>query len=116
MDKNSRSSVEMKNCDSRPEIANRVQNMSEYSTIFAGFPIWWYVAPTIINAFLESYDFTGKTVIPFCTSGGSGVGNGVKKLQNSARGAIWFDGIKFSENVSKNKIADYVSDLGLNKE
>ena len=72
--KNSRSSVEMKNPDSRPEIANKIPNINEYDTIFIGFPIWWYVAPTIIDTFIESYDFSGKTIIPFATSGGSGFG------------------------------------------
>lgn len=71
---NSRSSVEMKNPDSRPEIAEKLPNMNEYDTVFVGFPIWWYVAPTIINTFLESYDFSGKTVVLFATSGGSGMG------------------------------------------
>ena len=73
-DSGSRSSIEMKNPASRPAIANRVENMAQYDTVFVGFPIWWYVAPTIINTFLESYDFSGKTVIPFATSGGSGMG------------------------------------------
>lgn len=71
---NSRSSVEMKNPDSRPEIAEKFADMDSYDTVFVGFPIWWYVAPTIIDTFLESYDFSGKTVIPFATSGGSGMG------------------------------------------
>ncbi|MCM1062035.1 MAG: flavodoxin [Eubacterium sp.] len=70
----SRSSVEMKNPNSRPAISGKVENMEQYDVVFVGFPIWWYVAPTIINTFLESYDFSGKTVIPFCTSGGSGMG------------------------------------------
>lgn len=74
MNKRSRSSVEMANPDSRPEIAEKVSNMEQYDTVFVGFPIWWYVAPTIIDTFLESYDFSGKTVIPFATSGGSGMG------------------------------------------
>ena len=72
--KKSRSSLEMSDPDSRPEIAEALPNMEEYDTVFLGFPIWWYVAPTIINTFLESYDFSGKTVIPFATSGGSGMG------------------------------------------
>ena len=73
-DKKSRSSIEMSDSNSRPAIATTVKNMDEYDTVFVGFPIWWYVAPTIINTFLESYDFSGKTVIPFATSGGSGMG------------------------------------------
>lgn len=74
MNKRSRSSVEMADPNSRPEIAEKVANMEQYDTVFVGFPIWWYVAPTIIDTFLESYDFSGKTVIPFATSGGSGMG------------------------------------------
>lgn len=73
-DKNSRSSVEMRDPSSRPAIADRVENMAQYGVVFVGFPVWWYVAPTIINTFLESYDFSGKVIVPFCTSGGSGLG------------------------------------------
>ncbi len=72
--KNSRSSVEMSDPASRPEIKTQVENMAGYDVVFLGFPIWWYVAPTIINTFLESYDFAGKTIVPFATSGGSGLG------------------------------------------
>ena len=74
MDKESRSTVEMNNPLSRPAIAGKRDNMNEYNTIYIGFPIWWYVAPTIINTFLESYNMAGKTIIPFATSGGSGMG------------------------------------------
>ena len=74
MDKKSRSTLEMKDEHSRPAIAGRVEDMAQYGTVFVGFPIWWYQAPRIIETFLESYDFTGKTVIPFATSGGSGMG------------------------------------------
>ena len=74
MDKKSRSTVEMNDPSSRPAIADKVEHMEQYDIIYVGFPIWWYVAPTIINTFLESYDFSGKTVIPFATSGGSGMG------------------------------------------
>lgn len=73
-DKNSRSTIEMKDPSSRPAIAEKCDNMGEYDTVFVGFPVWWYVEPTIIDTFLESYDFTGKTIIPFATSGGSGLG------------------------------------------
>lgn len=73
MNKKSRSSVEMSNPDSRPEIGNKIPDMGQYDTVFVGFPIWWYVAPTIINTFLESYDFTGKKIATFATSGGSGL-------------------------------------------
>ena len=74
MDKKSRSTVEMNDPSSRPAIADKVEHMEQYDTVYVGFPIWWYAAPTIINTFLESYDFSGKTVIPFATSGGSGMG------------------------------------------
>ena len=79
----SRSSIEMKNPASRPEISSKRDNMDEYDTVFVGFPIWWYVAPTIINTFLESYDFTGKKIIPFATSGGSGMGATNENLKSS---------------------------------
>ena len=92
MDKKSRSTVEMKNPDFRPEIAEKLDNMADYDTIFVGFPIWWYVAPTIINTFLESYDFSGKTIIPFATSGGSGMGKTVEVLKPSCPGAHFEEG------------------------
>ena len=78
--KNSRSSVEMNDPAARPEIANAVVDMDSYDTVIIGFPIWWGVAPRIIETFLESYDFSGKTIIPFCTSGGSGIEKAVKQL------------------------------------
>jgi len=90
-DKKSRSTIEMENKSSRPAIANRVENMEQYDTVFVGYPIWWYIAPTIINTFLEQYDFTGKTVVPFFTSGGSGAGETMRYLRPSAPGANWID-------------------------
>lgn len=80
-DKKSRSSVEMSDPTSRPAIAEKLSNMDEYDVVFVGFPIWWYVAPTIIDTFLESYDFSGKKIIPFATSGGSGLGKTVEVLK-----------------------------------
>lgn len=88
----SRSSVEMRNPASRPAIAGAVEGMEGYDTIFVGFPIWWYVAPKIINTFLESYDLTGKTVIPFATSGSSGMGETNAKLAPGCAGARLLDG------------------------
>ena len=85
MDKKSRSSVEMNDPDSRPEIAETIPNMVDYDTVFIAFPIWWYVAPHIIHTFVESYDFSGKTLVPFATSGGSGMGKTVDELRNFAR-------------------------------
>ncbi len=83
MDKNARSSIEMKDPSSRPELADENADIASYDVIFLGFPIWWYVAPTIINTFLEAYDFSGKTIILFATSGGSGLGKTVEKLKPS---------------------------------
>lgn len=79
--KNSRSSVEYRDKSIRPEIADKVDNMADYDVVYIGFPIWWYVAPNIINTFVESYDFAGKTLIPFATSGGSGMGKTVDELR-----------------------------------
>ncbi len=92
MDKKARSTVEMNDKSFRPAIADRDAHIENYDIIFVGFPIWWYIAPTIINTFLESYDFSGKTVILFATSGGSGFGQAVAGLQNSAPGAVIREG------------------------
>ena len=89
MDKKSRSSVEMNDPDSRPEIAETMPNMADYDTVFIGFPIWWYVAPHIIHTFLESCDFSGKTLVPFATSGGSGMGKTVDELRKLCPNADW---------------------------
>ena len=82
---NSRSSVEMRNKSSRPELADKNAEISGHDVIFLGFPIWWYVAPTIINTFLEAYDFNGKKIILFATSGGSGFGKAVDGLNPAHR-------------------------------
>ena len=87
MDKKSRSSVEMADKSIRPKMDGKTVDISKYDEIYIGFPVWWYVAPTIINTFLESYDFTGKTIKLFATSGGSGFGKTVEELQPSAPGA-----------------------------
>ena len=89
MDKESRSSVEMNDPSSRPEIAEKLSNMADYDTVFIGFPIWWYVAPHIIHTFLESCDFSGKTLVPFATSGGSGMGKTVDELRKLCPNADW---------------------------
>lgn len=88
-DKSSRSSLEMADKNSRPAVSGKVENMAQYDTLFVGFPIWWYIAPTIINTFLEQYDLSGKTIVPFFTSGGSGAGETLKYLKSSAPDAIW---------------------------
>ena len=92
MDKKSRSTVEMQDKRSRPAIAAPCSNLADYDTIFVGFPIWWYVAPTIINTFLESGDFSGKKIVLFATSGGSGFGKTVANLKDSASGATIVEG------------------------
>lgn len=92
MDKKSRSTLEMKDPAARPDISGRAANMEEYDVIFVGFPIWWYTAPRIIQTFLESYDFKGKTIVPFATSGGSGLGDTAKSLQTSCPGARILEG------------------------
>lgn len=99
-DKNSRSSKEMNDRSFRPAIVDGVENMTQYDRIFIGFPIWWYVAPTIVNTFLEQYDLSGKTVIPFATSGGSGMGNTNAELKNSCKGAKLYEGKRFANGVS----------------
>ena len=108
--KKSRSSVEMNNPDSRPEIAERLSNMEDYDTVFIGFPIWWYVAPTIINTFVESYDFSGKTIVPFATSGGSGMGKTVEVLKSLCPGANWEKG-KMLNRVSDRELESWVKGL-----
>ena len=100
MDRKSRSSVEMQDPESRPAIAGKVDNLAAYDTVFLGFPIWWYVAPTIINTFLEQYDLTGKKVIPFATSGGSGMGNTNAELKASCQGADLAEGKRFGSNTA----------------
>ena len=113
MDKSSRSSIEMNDHSSRPEIATTLDNFAEYDTIFVGFPIWWYIAPTIINTFLESHDLTGKTVITFATSGGSDMGDTSAKLQQSCKGARLIEGQVFKPNVSKAELAAWVDSLNI---
>lgn len=106
----SRSSVEMADKSSRPAIANKVKNMEQYDTVFVGYPIWWYIAPTIINTFLEQYDLTGKTIIPFFTSGGSGAGETMKYLKPSAPGANWVEP-KNLTRMEENEIKIWVDSL-----
>lgn len=100
MDKHSRSSVEMNDPKSRPAITGMPEDLSAYDTVFVGFPIWWYVAPTIINTFLEGGDFSGKKLIPFATSGGSGMGSTNKTLAPSCKGAKLLEGKVFKLSAS----------------
>lgn len=110
--KNSRVSLEMNNKDSRPEIATKVRNMEEYNTIFLGFPIWWYVAPNIIETFLESYDFSGKTIVIFFTSGGSGLGNTISELkQICSNDTKFIGGKRFGISTSVEELKLWVNSL-----
>lgn len=111
MDKKSRSTVEMNDPASRPAIAGMRDNMEDYNTVFIGFPIWWYVAPHIINTFLESYDLTGKTIVPFATSGGSEIGKTNEKLMPSCAGAKLIEGKVFNHSASHEELAAWVDGL-----
>lgn len=104
--KKSRSSVEMSDPLSRPKIADDALNADKYDTVYIGFPIWWYVAPTIINTFLESHELSGKTVIPFATSGGSGMGKTVDALKKSSPHAIWKRG-GIVNRMSERELAEW---------
>ena len=108
--KNSRSSIEMANKSSRPAVASKVENMAQYDTVFVGFPIWWYIAPTIINTFLEQYDMAGKTIVPFFTSGGSGAGETLRYLKPSAPDANWVEPKNFNY-MSESDIITWTNSL-----
>lgn len=112
-DEKARSTIEMRDPASRPAIAEKRDNMADYDTVFVGFPIWWYVAPTIINTFLESYNMTGKTIIPFATSGGSGMGKTNEKLLPSCPGAKLLEGKVFKSSTGKAELAKWVDGLKL---
>ena len=110
MDKKSRSSVEMNDKKFRPEVEDKDAHIAEYDEIILGFPIWWYVAPTIVNTFLEKYDFTGKKIVLFATSGGSGFGNTVSELKISAHDAVIVEG-KVFHKAAKQEIAEWVRSI-----
>lgn len=110
--KNSRSSLEMNDKTARPSILEPVENMAQYDTIFVGFPIWWYEAPAIIQTFLESYDLSGKIVIPFATSGGSGMGNIASILQKSCLAKV-LPGKRMSSFASVNEVSSWINSLPL---
>ena len=110
MDKKSRSTIEMNDKSIRPAIRGNVENMDSYDTIFVAFPIWWYVAPTIINTFLEQYDLSGKTIIPVATSGGSGMGKTNAELAPSCPGAILKEGKRFDANASEAELKSWAED------
>ena len=113
MDKGSRSSVEMNDKNSRPALADSDAPIAGHDVIFLGFPIWWYVAPTIINSFLESYNFSGKTIVLFATSGGSGLGRSAAGLRGSAPGAKILDGRLLNGRLNEEDLKAWVSGLKL---
>lgn len=112
MDKQSRSTIEMQNPASRPEIAGVCKNIADYDTVFVGFPIWWYVAPTIVNTFLESCDLTGKTVVPFATSGGSGMGKTADILRSVCPAADILPGKRMSARESAEAVRAWLETFG----
>lgn len=113
MDKKSRSSLEMNDPASRPAIVTGDLDLSSYDAIFLGFPVWWYVAPTIINTFLEAYDFAGKTVIPFATSGSSGIENSEKKLQQQYPSINWKSRKLLNGHLDSTALASWVKTLNI---
>lgn len=111
---NSRTSIEMNDNSSRPEISGSLENIGNYDVIFLGYPIWWGEAPHIIYTFMESYDFSSKTIIPFCTSGSSGIGSSAENLHSSVSdGGIWIDGDRLESNSSREDIEKWIDGLGL---
>ena len=106
----SRSSREMKDKKSRPEITNTVSKLDDYDTVMIGFPVWWYTCPTIINTFIESLDFTGKTLIPFCTSGGTGIEGSEKDLKETYPNYNWKNGKRLKGNESKEFIEKWIKE------
>lgn len=113
MDKKSRSSVEMKDPRSRPALADTDAPVAGYDVIFLGFPVWWYVAPAILNTFLEAYDFTGKTIVLFATSGGSGLGKSAAGLRSSAPGAKIVDGRMLNGRLNEAELKAWAEGLNL---
>ena len=107
MNKNSRSSLEMNDRSARPAIGSRVENMAQYDVIFVGFPIWWYREPSIIDTFMEAYDFSGKTIVPFATSGGSGMDDSSVNMQALAKGAAVTSGKRFGRLASKTELKNW---------
>ena len=110
MNRNSRSSVEMADRNCRPEIKSKT-DISKYDFIFVGFPVWWYREPSIIDTFMESYDFSGKTIIPFATSGSSGIGDAPSNMQNMAPNAKVLLGKRLNANVSEDELSSWIKNI-----
>lgn len=109
-DKNSRSTVEMNDRKRRPAIRSQVEDMDQYGIVFVGFPVWWYREPSIIDTFMEAYDFSGKTVVPFATSGGSPIGDSGKNMQALAPGAKVEAGKRFRADASGKELGNWASE------
>lgn len=112
-DDKSRSTIEMNDPNSRPAISGTVENMDQYDIVFIGYPIWWGDAPRILSTFVESYSFSGKTVVPFCTSGGSGVGSSATNLERLTSGATWLSGTRLNGGASRSSVVEWINELGL---
>ena len=108
-----RANQEQNDPDARPAIDGSVDNMEDYDVIFLGYPIWWGEAPRIVSTFLESYDFDGKTIVPFCTSASSGMGGSAEHLAALAGSAAWLEGVRFNPGASQEEVAAWVDSLGL---
>ena len=113
-DNNSRSTREQNDEGARPVISGSVEDKDQYGTIFLGYPIWWGEAPRIIDTFMESYDFSGKTIVPFCTSGGSGIGASARNLHDlAAPDVTWLDGERLSSDISHEEMVSWIDGLSL---
>ena len=109
----SRSSIEMNDSAFRPPMAESTLNIAQYDTVFIGFPVWWYIAPTIINTFIETYDLTGKTIIPFATSGSSGIENCEKNLQKQYPQLHWKKGKLLNGSQTKQSLSQWIAEYNL---
>lgn len=113
-DKNSRSTIEMNDPACRPAINGSVENMEDYDMVFIGYPIWWGEAPRILSTFMESYDFSGKTIVPFCTSSSSGMGSSARNLHSlCADSANWLDGARIKNGANRTDMVEWINGLGL---
>lgn len=112
-DNKSRTTIEMNDPNARPVISGSIENMEQYDIVFIGYPIWWGEAPRIVSTFVESYDFSGKTIVPFCTSGGSGIGSSATNLEQLTSGADWLDGRRLNGSDSQDTVMEWVNSLGL---
>jgi len=116
-DHNTRATAEQNDKNARPAISGSVENMEQYELVFLGFPIWWGEEPRIMDTFVEAYDFSGKTIVPFCTSGSSGIGSSGRNMQSlSAGDATWLDGVRLSASASREDMVEWINGLGLDVE